>query len=63
MSFIFFLEKIMKILPDSITSKNPKKNKIEIKKWIHANVPWNERWEALGEPMSDLDENTGQEEE
>ena len=62
-SFRFILGKVIQRLPDYITSKDPKKNKTEIKKWIRANVPWDERWEALENSSNNQDENTDSDEE
>ena len=40
-------------LPDSLMTKDPRKNKSEIKEWITSTIPWDKKWDGLGENVSD----------
>ena len=55
-SFRFYFSKLYQRIPDSILMKDPKKNKSEIKKWIYRNIPWNEKWEGIGETTLETDD-------
>ena len=61
-SFRFFFGKMFGRLPNSILTKDPRKNKAEVKKWILHNIPWNERWEGLGGIDGNLEDSDDDEE-
>ena len=48
-SFGFLFERMFSKLPDSLTTIDPRKKKAEVKRWILMNIPWNRKWEALGD--------------
>ena len=55
-SFRFYFSKMYQSIPDSILMKDPKKSKSEINKWIYRNIPWNEKWEGIGETTLETDD-------
>ena len=55
-SFRYFFSKMLIRLPETLRSKDPRKNKAEIKKWIILNIPWDEKWNALGETSEDSED-------
>ena len=52
-SFRFCFSRMLVVLPDSLKSKDPRKSKSEIKTWITSNIPWDKKWDGLGEQSSD----------
>ena len=48
-SFKFYFGKILSSVPTSLLLKDPRKNKKEIKRWIIETIPWDEKWQGLGE--------------
>ena len=60
-SFRFYFGKLLQRIPDSFLSKDPRKNKLEIKKWIYSNIPWDEKWKELGEATIELDDSENEE--
>ena len=52
-SFRFCFSRMLATLPDSLMTKDPRKNKSEIKEWITSTIPWDKKWDGLGENVSD----------
>ena len=52
-SFRFYFGRMLARLPVRLIMKYPRRNKSEVKKWIISNIPWDMKWEGLGEEVSD----------
>ena len=58
-SFRFCFCRMLVILPADLMTKDPRKNKSELKKWIHSNIPWDKKWDGLGDQSSDVSDAEG----
>ena len=52
-SFRFYFGKMLLRIPRSLKTRDPRRNKTEIKKWITSNIPWDKKWTALDDTVSD----------
>ena len=54
-SFRFIFGRMTARLPADMFTKDPRKNKADIKRWILATIPWDEKWEGLGDNADDTE--------